>query len=740
MAKKVEIDVQAKGILEIRKELRDMRSELLAATDPKEVERLTIATAELEDSLVDINEQVAIFKTGSKFEATTNSLKAVGSGLASLDFEKAAARAQAFAVAAGRITFKDAIGSVKDLGKTMLTIGKAILTNPLFLIGALVALIVKAIIDFMDELGLLKKIIETLTAPLRWLSDGLKSLTDWLGWTSNAAEEAADKTAESFAKMADAQELNGQRITQGLDNQIRLLKLEGKETTDLERAKQIELIKTAKLREKADEAALKALKLKKNADEQEIADLEKKLKLSKLASEQAFADLEFFDKRIAKEKSDAREKELKDEADKNDKLKSQREQDYKNRLAQQKEYNALRLQTARQLEDLETELLEDEQQKALRQNQLKYQRLIEDVTNNEKLLQSERDKLIEQFQLLQTENEKELITKAEAEKTKLRLDAQQELNQLLIESSGNRFLIEKSQIEQQATETLALLSQQLEQGLITKEQYDQAEISLERQKKEQLDLLKAGPDGETNPIIAAQNAAQQLLEIERQKFEAGLIDEQEFADRKLAIEEDLAEKIEKINQDLNSALISTRQAQLAEVGASVQSLGNLIQSVNEAEIAQAEGNEAKQEQLRRKGFESGKKMQIANATIAGVQGVINALTAQSVVPEPMGSILKGVNAAIVGATTIANIAKIKSTQYSGGGGGAPVQPSASAASAARSMPSITFMPPGQSQNQISQQPATEQGGQSITVNAIVSETEMTATQSRVNNMITNSEL
>lgn len=740
MAKKVEIDVQAKGIGEIRKELKGMRSDLLNATDPEEVKRLTIATAELEDQIADVNEQVAIFKTGSKFEATTNSLKAVGSSLASLDFEKAAARAKAFATAAGRITFKDAIGSVKALGKTMLTIGKAILTNPLFLIGALVALIVKAIIDFMDELGLLKKIIETLTAPLRWLSDGLKSLTDWFGWTSNAAEESADKTAASFEKMADAQELNGQRITQGLDNQIRLLKLEGKETTELERAKQIELIKTAKQRAKADEAALKALKLKKKADKEEIADLEKKLKLSKLASDQAFADLEFFDKRIAKEKSDAQAKDLKAEQDKADQLKKQNQQDYRNRLAAQREYNTQRLQTARQLEDLETELIEDEQERVLRLNKLKYERLIEDVNKNEKLLQSERDKLIEQFQLLQTENEKELITKAETEKTKLRLDAQQQLNQLLIESSGNRFLIEKSQIEEQAAERIKLLTEQLEQGLITKEQYDQAELQLERQKQDQLNLLKAGPDGETNPVVAAQNIAQKLLEIERQKFEAGLINEQEFADRRLLIEEELAEKIEKINQDLDTALIQSRQAQLAEVGASVQSLGTLMQTVNEAEIAGAEGNEARQEQLRRKGFESSKKMQIANATIAGVQGVINALTAQSVIPEPMGSVLKGVNAAIVSATTIANIAKIKSTQYSGGGGGTPVQPSASAGSAARSMPSITFAPPGQSQNQISQQPATEQGGQSITVNAIVSETEMTATQSRVNNMIKNSEL
>jgi hypothetical protein len=738
MATRIDIDIQARGITEIRKELKEMRGELLNATDPEEIQRLTIATAELEDQLADVNEQVAIFKTGSKFEATTNSLKAVGSGLANLDFEKAAARAQAFAVAAGRITFKDAIGSALDLGKTLLTIGKAVLTNPLFLIGAVIALIVKAIIDFMDELGLLKKIIETLTAPLRWLSDGLKSLTDWLGWTNNAAQETATKMAESFEKMADAQEMSSKRITQGLDNQIRLLQLEGKETTELERQKQIEIIKTTKMRQAADMAALRAAKLKKNADQEEIKELEKKLELSRLASEQAMADLEFFDKRIAKEKKDARDKEFKAEQDQADRLKSEQQKAYQARIAAQREYNNQRLQTARLLEDLEIKLIQDDQERALNENKIKYQRLIEDVKNNEKLLAAEKERLIKLYTDQQTAQELELIQRAEAEKNQALLKAQQELNQLLIDSSGNRFIIERARIEQENTERIDLLKEQLEQGLITKAQFDQAELQLEQQKQERLKELAAGPDGETDPITAAKNKAYNLLEVERQRLEAGLIQEEEFTRRRLEIEEQLAAEIERINLDLDRKLIASKQAQLSEISTSIQSVGTLMQTVNEAEIAAAEGNEAKQEQLRRKGFEQNKKMQIASATIAGIQGVINALTAQSVIPEPMGSVLKGVNAAIVGATTIANIAKIKATQY-GGGGGAPVQPSTAAASVARSMPSVTFMPQGQSQNQISQQPATEQS-QTITVNAIVSETEMSATQDRVNNMKTNAEL
>ena len=51
------------------------------------------------------------------------------------------------------------------------------------------------------------------------------------------------------------------------------------------------------------------------------------------------------------------------------------------------------------------------------------------------------------------------------------------------------------------------------------------------------------------------------------------------------------------------------------------------------------------------------------------------MTAQSVIPEPFGTILKGVNAGIVAGVTVANVAKIKSTKFDGGGGGGASAPS-----------------------------------------------------------------
>jgi len=71
----------------------------------------------------------------------------------------------------------------------------------------------------------------------------------------------------------------------------------------------------------------------------------------------------------------------------------------------------------------------------------------------------------------------------------------------------------------------------------------------------------------------------------------------------------------------------------------------------------------------KKAFEVGKALSIAQTTISTIQGVQNALNAQSVVPDPLGTALKIANAVAIGAAGAASIAKIGSTQFEGGKSG-----------------------------------------------------------------------
>lgn len=75
-----------------------------------------------------------------------------------------------------------------------------------------------------------------------------------------------------------------------------------------------------------------------------------------------------------------------------------------------------------------------------------------------------------------------------------------------------------------------------------------------------------------------------------------------------------------------------------------------------------------EDKIKRKQFETNKKIQIAQAFISGSQGLLNAITQRSGVPIPFDIPLRIAKSAAVVTTTAATIAKINSQQYGGGGG------------------------------------------------------------------------
>jgi hypothetical protein len=114
---------------------------------------------------------------------------------------------------------------------------------------------------------------------------------------------------------------------------------------------------------------------------------------------------------------------------------------------------------------------------------------------------------------------------------------------------------------------------------------------------------------------------------------------------------------------------------------SLQALSNAFFDVKRANLTKGSKEEIA---AARKQFDINKGIAIAAATISGIQGVINTLSAQSVVPEPFGTALKVLTAAGLAAATVSNISKISSQKFDEGGGGG--------AGASASMPSTPPMP------------------------------------------------
>jgi hypothetical protein len=195
----VEIPLKITGIGAIKAELRDLKGQIADATDPKVMTALAQRAGELKDRLKDANEQIAVFTTGSKFEAVSNSFSMIGSDLASLDFEGANEKAQVFASNLAALNpqdlakgFQAFTGMIKTMGGAFVKLGITILANPIFLLVGVIVAIVAAIVIFLNKIGVLEKVLSVLMAPINALINGFKALTDWLGLTDNAAEENAE--------------------------------------------------------------------------------------------------------------------------------------------------------------------------------------------------------------------------------------------------------------------------------------------------------------------------------------------------------------------------------------------------------------------------------------------------------------------------------------------------------------------------------------------------------------------
>lgn len=394
------INIELKGISQIRAELKALKGELANATDPTQMAELAAKAGLLSDKLKDANEKVAVFAAGSPFEQTNNALGLMGSQLASLDFEGASESAKSFAVAAKGINgeqiatqLKGLGGVVTNLGKGFLSLGATLLTNPIFLIAGVVTAIVVAIGALLNKFGLLKPILNAISSAFKFLMDvingvvdSIKDFLDWLGLTSFAAEEAAQRQVDALEKVDKKREEQINGVTKQYDLQIRLAQIDGKNTTDMERKKQEAILATAKARYQSTLEQIEQMKLTGDADAEEIKKLVEKAKALKETAQNARNEIKIIN---AQEKADNKKK--------NEEIEKADQESYKKRVESAKAYEAERLAVLRQIKDLELSLLEEGFAKEVQTVDERYNRLREDLAKNEKITSDEKKKLLELY-------------------------------------------------------------------------------------------------------------------------------------------------------------------------------------------------------------------------------------------------------------------------------------------------------------------------------------------------------
>lgn len=127
------------NLIQMRQELKAIQSELLGLEPGTEkFVELAGKAGELRDRMKDVSESINA-NAAPAIESLGNNFALLGNKLSNLDFQGAAESLRAIGGNLSRVSFKDLIAGAKSFGSALASVGKALLTNPIFLIGAAIA-------------------------------------------------------------------------------------------------------------------------------------------------------------------------------------------------------------------------------------------------------------------------------------------------------------------------------------------------------------------------------------------------------------------------------------------------------------------------------------------------------------------------------------------------------------------------------------------------------------------------
>lgn len=407
----IEIPIKLGGLAQIKSELRELKGELANATDPEQMQQLAQRAGELQDKLSDANDAVRNFASGSKFEQIGNSFGSMKDSIMSLDFEEASQKASMFGKTLTNLkptdignSIKGLIGVVGQLGKAFVTFGLQLLANPIFLLVAVIVAVVVGLVLLANKLGLIKPILDAMSKAFDFVIQKLKDFADWLGLTNFAEEDKAKKSIESNKKIADAYKAKGEKIATAYDRQIEIAKIEGKNTTQLEIAKQKAIIQTAQLRQKALQQQLKDNAVSHSLDKEQIQKIKDGLTETKTLIEESTFNV----KKI-------KAQEASENAKKNEEINKSNKESAQKRKQQAEEYAKTREETARKIEDTNIALMDEGITKELKANEVKYQRLIAENAKNAKLTAEEKKTIDKQLKEQEFNDNKAIQAKYDEE-------------------------------------------------------------------------------------------------------------------------------------------------------------------------------------------------------------------------------------------------------------------------------------------------------------------------------------
>lgn len=671
----IEVPIKLGGLQQIKKELRELKGEIASATDPQEMQKLAQRAGELSDQLKDANEQVAVFATGSKFESTSNALGLMGSQIRDLDFDGAANSAKLFATSLKSITptematqFKGLISIVGTMSKAFISFGATLLVNPIFIIGAIIAGIVAIIVALMSKLGLLKPVLKAIGQFFGAIGDAIELVIQNIKDFLDWLGLTSFAEDEASEKAVQAQEKRAQAYEDAKNKRVDAIDQE---------------IRMAQLEGKSTYyLELEKQRLIKATAYEYAKSLSARIKLMVASGDYDKKEVTDLQAKLKEQRklistsgneiSYIKKKHQVEEQKKEDEAHKKSidagKQANEKKLKAQQDYAKNRAEVARLIEDANLALMAEGEAKEIATIKLKYERAIAETLVNEKYLATEKETIKKQLEAQQTQ---ELLNIEKAKQEKL-----------------DALTIEQRDKEIEAEKEFQTRLQEQETAIANSKLSAQEQEILNVQNKYAKLLEEAKKYGEDTKVIEDQ-IGQETADIQKKYALKKIADAQAERDAKIQFASD--------------------------INAGLSQLGNIF--IND------------QKKL--------EKFQKATALVQIATDTAKAIS--SLMAASQSNVLNGVTGGAAGIAQYAtgiiqiltNVAKAKSilsgagSASAGGGGGA----SAAATSSSVATPSISMFGQGNNANNLTGQ--SMQSNQQITVQAVVSETEITATQNKM---------
>lgn len=729
----VEIPLKLTGIAALKAELKDLKNQIADAANPEEMAALADRAGDVQKKIQGVNNAINSFKKGSNLDQAKASFEGLSAAVLALDFTVAARQSQNLKQVLGELKpsdltkqFSGFVSTIKNVGGAFLTLGKQLLMNPYFLVAAVTIAIVAAVALVLQKFGVLQKTIDFLMIPVKALIEGFKMLTDWMNLTSFAADENAEKVTAAMEKSSAASKGRADEMGKAYDHEIAMAKIAGKTTVNLEIEKSYNAQKEAQGRIRDNYATLKAIAHQTGEDAKKKKE---KLKADITAENTLIADgvknREIIRANFAKDNIAADEKSAADAA-----------AAAKAAADRAKEYRANRLAASRALKDFELSQIKDQTEREIAIINEKYKRVLADLVNDNKKTTEEKAKFREQAITQQKQELEKIATdKKTLEENNLKKGNETiaALNlQLMAEGTEKELFIQKEKYAKLRAAAIADLTLTAEQQKTLKSQYDALEKA--EADKKLLDKQKVQED-----LLASLQSADV---IERSALEAKYLKDQEMANANF---ETLALLKKQYDEKITAMDTAVKQKEFDDA-----------QKSRDAKLSFAKDTVDGLTNLGGMLIKDQKKLEKFNKASALIQIGID--TAKAISALVAASNLNPANALTAGGAGIAqftagiiqiatNVAKAKqilsspSSSPAAGGGGGGSESGGGSSSTSQVVPQAAqLFGSANTGGTMSAGGTSTDGNTSMTVTAIVSESQVTSVQDKINRINKNSEL